>query len=172
MTHTCNTLCANDARHRVAFRTFLPISQAVFAPTCALTGGVSYAGRAIYGYGPSARDTTSQQQPPHDICPHAEREKTTHLSRKPASEPPFCFFCSLLPWGKAGQAKNSSGVTNFTPEAEERLDEPELELEQPKLGRSRAGRVFRRPRGGAHATRPARKTECALDNAAQPHNEE
>jgi hypothetical protein len=48
MADTWNTLRAKDARHRVAFRTFSPILQAVLAPTCALTGGESYAGRVIY----------------------------------------------------------------------------------------------------------------------------
>ena len=36
MTHTCNTLPAKNARHRVAFGAFSPIFQAVVAPyTCA-----------------------------------------------------------------------------------------------------------------------------------------
>ena len=100
----------------------------------------------------------TQQQPQHGICPHAQREKTTHFSRKPASKPPLCFFCSRLPWGKAGQVKNSSGVTILTPEAEERLDEPELELEQPELGRS-AGLRFADPEEAPTSPGPPARQE-------------
>ena len=114
MAHTWNTLRAKDARHRVAFRTFSPIFQAVLAPTCALTGGVSYAGLARYGPRHTSRSSnhsmTSARMP-------SERRRLTSAGNLQASHP-SASSARVIPWGKAGQAKNSSGVTILTPETD------------------------------------------------------
>ena len=86
MAHTHATHCVprmHGTDHRVAFRTFSPILQAVLAPTSYLCSH----GRSELCRAGTPRPEThiTQQQSQHDICPHAQREKTTHLSRKPAT---------------------------------------------------------------------------------------
>ena len=52
------------------------------------------------------------------------------------------------------------------------MDDPELKLEQPELGRSAGLRIADPEEAPTYIARPARKTERAVDHTAQPHNEE
>ena len=77
MAHACNTLCAKGARHRVAFRTFSPIFQAVlrrYLPLLALSREET----AMQGGHATARDTQhAMATKAWHICPHAQERRLT-----------------------------------------------------------------------------------------------
>ena len=166
MAHMCNTVRAKDTRHRVVFRTFSPVFQAVLAPTSALTGGGE--GAAMQGGHTTARGTHHAMEAKArclSACP--QRTGGAYLSRKPVSSPPFCFFPPAPPEGRGGGGgisraspplplEVSPSVTNRISESEERLEEAELEFELLELGRS-AGPRFAEPEGAPTSAGPPGK---------------
>ena len=145
MTHIHATHCVPrmhgivwlSGHSRQYFRWYLPL-LALSREETAMQGGHT-----------TARDTQhAMVTKAWHICPHAQ-ERRLSLEQETCKQATFLLPSSARVSPEARQGKrrtheNSSGVTILIPEAEERMDESELELEQPELGRP-ADRHFADP---------------------------